>query len=205
MYKVFLASKSPRRKELLSQIGIEFEILVSDRKEIITSNEPDEVVKELSMQKAYEIERMLLESTNGEIFQSYRTQGYDGVIIIGADTVVSKDGIIMGKPDSEEDALNMLKRLQGGSHMVSTGVTMVVYRDNDKKVFNFAEDTEVYMYEASDDELKEYIATGEPMDKAGSYGIQGIGAKFISGIRGDYNNVVGLPIGRIYQTIKELQ
>ena len=171
MYKVFLASKSPRRKELLSQIGIEFEILVSDRKEIITSNEPDEVVKELSMQKAYEIERMLLESTNGEIFQSYRTQGYDGVIIIGADTVVSKDGIIMGKPDSEEDALNMLKRLQGGSHMVSTGVTMVVYRDNDKKVFNFAEDTEVYMYEASDDELKEYIATGEPMDKAGSYGI----------------------------------
>lgn len=205
MYKVFLASKSPRRKELLSQIGIEFEILVSDRKEIITSNEPDEVVKELSMQKAYEIERMLLESTNGEIFQSYRTQGYDGVIIIGADTVVSKDGIIMGKPDSEEDALNMLKRLQGGSHMVSTGVTMVVFRDNDKKVFNFAEDTEVYMYEASDDELKEYIATGEPMDKAGSYGIQGIGAKFISGIRGDYNNVVGLPIGRIYQTIKELQ
>ena len=205
MYKVFLASKSPRRKELLSQIGIEFEILVSDRKEIITSNEPDEVVKELSMQKAYEIERMLLESTNGAIFQSYGTQGYDGVIIIGADTVVSKDGIIMGKPDSEEDALNMLKRLQGGSHMVSTGVTMVVYRDNDKKVFNFAEDTEVYMYEASDDELKEYIATGEPMDKAGSYGIQGIGAKFISGIRGDYNNVVGLPIGRIYQTIKELQ
>lgn len=205
MYKVFLASKSPRRKELLSQIGIEFEILVSDRKEIITSNEPDEVVKELSMQKAYEIERMLLESTNGAIFQSYGTQGYDGVIIIGADTVVSKDGIIMGKPDSEEDALNMLKRLQGGSHMVSTGVTMVVYRDNYKKVFNFAEDTEVYMYEASDDELKEYIATGEPMDKAGSYGIQGIGAKFISGIRGDYNNVVGLPIGRIYQTIKELQ
>ena len=205
MYKIFLASKSPRRKELMEQIGLEFEVMVSEREEIISSSIPDEVVKELALQKAYEIERMLLEKSEGSLFEQYRKAGYEGVIIIGADTVVSMDNVILGKPADEEDAFRMLKLLQGNSHVVSTGVAIVTLTENGRQVTNFAENTDVYMYEISDIEIREYIATKEPMDKAGSYGIQGMGAKFISGIHGDYNNVVGLPIGNIYQTIKKLQ
>lgn len=202
MYKIYLASKSPRRKELLAQIGMEFEIMVSDREELITSNEPKEVVKELSMQKAYEIERMLLEKSGREILEAHKE--YDGVVIIGADTVVAYDGVILGKPQDDEDAFNMLKMLQGNKHAVSTGVTLIVFKEDGRHVMNFAETTDVYMYDISDEEIKKYIATGEGRDKAGSYAIQGVGAKFISGIRGDYNNVVGLPVSRIYQSIKQL-
>ena len=204
MLKYFLASKSPRRKDLMTQIGIEFEVMISERDEIITSTVPEEVVKELSLQKALEIERMLLKECDGDILGKYSKEGYEGVVIIGADTVVSKDGEIMGKPVDEEDAFNMLKKLQGDKHMVSTGVALIVIKEGKKDMISFAEDTDVNMYEISDEEIREYIATKEPMDKAGSYGIQGLGAKFISGINGDYNNVVGLPIGSIYQAIRKL-
>ena len=204
MLKYFLASKSPRRKDLMTQIGIEFEVMISERDEIITSTVPEEVVKELSLQKALEIERMLLKECDGDIFTKYSKEGYEGVVIIGADTVVSKDGEIMGKPADEEDAFNMLKKLQGDKHMVSTGVALIVIKEGKKDMISFAEDTDVNMFEISDEEIREYIATNEPMDKAGSYGIQGLGAKFISGISGDYNNVVGLPIGSIYQAIRKL-
>lgn len=204
MYKIYLASKSPRRKELLTQIGMEFEILVSDKDEIIEGHVPDEVVKELSMQKAYDIEGVLIKNSEGKLLEKHIGQGYDGVIVIGADTVVSYDDVILGKPQDEADAFNMLKKLSGKVHTVSTGVTIVAINEKERKVFNFAENTKVAMYEISDEEIKSYIATKEPMDKAGSYGIQGIGAKFIKGIEGDYNNVVGLPIGKIYQTIKSL-
>lgn len=204
MYKIYLASKSPRRRELLEQIGYEFEVMVSYRDEIIAGNVPEDIVKELSMQKAYEIERVLLEKYNGDLTAAHGDEYCDGVVIIGADTVVSMEGIILGKPKDDEDAFRMLKMLQGKSHKVSTGVTIIAVGKSGREVYNFAETTEVSMYEITDDEIKAYIATGEPMDKAGSYGIQGVGAKFISGINGDYNNVVGLPIGRIYQTIKGL-
>jgi septum formation protein len=204
MFKYFLASKSPRRKELMNQIGIEFEIMISEREEIITSTVPEEVVKELSLQKALEIERMLLKKCDGNIFDKYSKEGFDGVVIIGADTVVSKDGEIMGKPADEEDSFNMLKKLQGDKHMVSTGVALIVIKGDGKETISYAVDTDVDMYPMSDEEIKEYIATKEPADKAGSYAIQGIGAKFISGINGDYNNVVGLPIGSIYQAIRKL-
>ncbi len=204
MFKYFLASKSPRRKELMNQIGIEFEIMISEREEIITSTVPEEVVKELSLQKALEIERMLLKKCDGNIFDKYSKEGFQGVVIIGADTVVSKDGEIMGKPADEEDSFNMLKKLQGDKHMVSTGVALIVIKGDGKETISYAVDTDVDMYPMSDEEIKEYIATKEPADKAGSYAIQGIGAKFISGINGDYNNVVGLPIGSIYQAIRKL-
>ena len=204
MLKFFLASKSPRRKDLMNQIGIEFEVMISERDEIITSTIPEEVVKELSLQKALEIERMLIKQCDGDVYGKYQSEGYDGVVIIGADTVVSKDGEIMGKPADIDDAFNMLKKLQGGKHMVSTGVALIVIKDGKKEMISFAEDTDVNMYEMSDDEISEYISTDEPLDKAGSYAIQGIGAKFISGINGDYNNVVGLPIGSIYQVISKL-
>ncbi len=202
MYKIYLASKSPRRKELMNQIGYEFEVRISDREEIISGTKPEEVVKELSMQKAYEIERMLLQEADGKLLEAHR--GYDGVVIIGADTVVAYDGAILGKPADETDAFRMLKMIQGKTHVVSTGVTMVVITDKGRQVFNLAESTDVEMYDVSDEEIQEYIRTGEGVDKAGSYAIQGIGAKFIKGIHGDYNNVVGLPIGRIYQTLKSL-
>lgn len=202
MYKIFLASKSPRRRELMNQIGYEFEILVSDREEKISGNNPEEVVKELSMQKAYEIERILLNQTDSKLLEAYKE--YDGVVIIGADTVVAYEGAILGKPSDEDDAFNMLKMIQGKTHVVSTGVTMVVIAETGRKTFNFAESTNVNMYDVSDEEIREYISTGEGEDKAGSYAIQGIGAKFIKGIEGDYNNVVGLPIGKIYQTLKQL-
>ncbi len=205
MYKIYLASKSPRRRELLTQIGLEFEVMVSYRDEIIAGEVPEDIVKELSMQKAYEIERVLLEKCSGEMYETHKAEGYDGVLIIGADTVVSMNETILGKPKDENEAFNMLKMLQGNKHTVSTGVTIIVINANGREVYNFAENTDVAMYNISDEEIKEYIATKEPMDKAGSYGIQGIGAKFISGVNGDYNNVVGLPIGKIYQTIKTLQ
>ena len=204
MFKYFLASKSPRRKDLMTQIGIEFQVMISERDEIITSTIPEEVVKELSLQKALEIERMLLKDCDGDIYEKYSSEGYEGVVIIGADTVVSKDGEIMGKPADEEDAFNMLKKLQGDKHMVSTGVALIVIKNGTKEMLSFAEDTDVNMYEMTDEEINDYIATKEPMDKAGSYGIQGLGAKFISGISGDYNNVVGLPIGSIYQALRKL-
>lgn len=204
MFKFFLASKSPRRKELMNQIGYEFEIMISERDEIITSTIPEEVVKELSLQKALEIERMLIKECEGSVYNKYANEGYEGVVIIGADTVVSKDGEIMGKPEDAEDAFNMLKKLQGSKHMVSTGVALIIIREEGKETISYAMDTDVEMYPMSDEEIREYISTDEPLDKAGSYAIQGMGAKFISGINGDYNNVVGLPIGSIYQAIRKL-
>lgn len=204
MYKIYLASKSPRRRELMTQIGLEFEVMVSYRDEIIAGNVPEEIVKELSMQKAYEIERVLIKDSENKLVERYTDEGYDGVIIIGADTVVSYDNVVLGKPQDDDDAYRMLKLLSGKKHTVSTGVTIIAINKEERRVFNFAENTEVSMYTISDEEIKEYIETKEPMDKAGSYGIQGIGAKFIKRIKGDYNNVVGLPIGKIYQTLKSL-
>ncbi len=204
MYKIYLASKSPRRRELMAQIGLEYEVMVSYRDEIIAGHVPEDIVKELSMQKAYEIERVLLKDTDSQFVVKHMEEGYDGVIIIGADTVVSYEDEILGKPQDDDDAFNMLKLLSGKTHTVSTGVTMIVVTTKERNIFNFAESTKVTMYDISDDEIKEYIATKEPMDKAGSYGIQGVGAKFIKSINGDYNNVVGLPIGKIYQILKTL-
>lgn len=202
MYKIILGSKSPRRRELLSQIGLEFDIITSEMEEIVTSTEPEQVVCDLSMQKAKDILRIISEKSNGNI-ESLCGSEYEGLIIIGADTVVALNNEIMGKPRDEEDAFNMLRKLSGNKHTVSTGVALIVIKDGEEKEYNFAETTEVYMYDISDEEIRKYIESLEPMDKAGSYGIQGLGAKFISKIHGDYNNVVGLPIGRIYQTIKQ--
>lgn len=182
--EIILASASPRRKELLEQIGMEFQIIPAVGEEKITKNRPEEVVMELSQQKAKEVAA----KSSKEAF------------VIGADTVVAYQGHILGKPKDEEDACRMLQELSGHTHEVYTGVTFI---DNqDKSVHTFYEKTSVSMYEISDAELEAYIATKEPMDKAGAYGIQGIGAKFIRSIAGDYCNVVGLPVGRVWQEIK---
>ena len=201
--KIILASKSPRRKELLSRIGIEFECMVSEKEEKITSSRPDAVVEELSCQKAEEVFENI-KSKDGCIDEP--------MVIIGADTVVACDGDIMGKPKDEKDAKRMLGLLSGRSHMVWTGVTIfyVNIDENGKpQKSNVIKDTfscgtRVYMYGISDKEAEEYIKTGEPLDKAGAYGIQGIATKFIEKIEGDYNNVVGLPVSTLYQKIKNI-
>lgn len=187
--RIILASASPRRRELLTQIGIPFEILVSDVTERVSSDDPGQVVQTLSGQKAEAAEA--LAGTSEE------------TLIIGADTVVSCGGRILGKPRSEEDAGRMLRLLSGREHEVYTGVTLILRRgDGERTVRSFWECTRVEFAPMTEREIDAYVATKEPMDKAGAYGIQGFGARYIVGISGDYNNVVGLPVGRLYRELK---
>ena len=185
--KLILASASPRRKELLGKIGMEFDIIPAKGEEIITQTLPWEVVKELSFQKAKEIADMQMEEC----------------IVIGSDTIVAKGEKIMGKPKDEADAYQMLSEIAGDVHQVYTGVTLI-RTGKEPKVITFAEKTDVHLYPMSDEEIYAYIATKDPMDKAGAYGIQGDFAIHVKGIEGDYYNVVGLPIGKVYQELKQL-
>lgn len=184
MYRYILASASPRRSELLKQVGIEFQIIKSDIEEIITSIEPNQVVIELSRQKAEDVYNNLADKKN--------------VIVIGADTIVYNNSRILGKPRDKDDAFEMLSELSGKSHYVFTGVTLII----NGEIVSFAEKTRVDIYSMTETEIIEYIETKEPMDKAGAYAIQGLFAAYIKGIEGDYNNVVGLPVGRICQELK---
>jgi septum formation protein maf len=187
MKRMILASGSPRRKELLQMLEVPFEVLVSDTEEIITKNEPAEVTKELSYQKAMAVAGQVEEG-----------------IVIGADTVVSIDGKILGKPADTEEAREMIHKLQGKSHMVYTGVTVIVKSDETVSASSFAEGTKVNVAPMTEDEIEAYISTSEPYDKAGAYGIQGLFGKFIEGIEGDYFNVVGLPVHRLYEELKKI-
>lgn len=201
MSQIILASQSPRRKELLEQIGLEFEICPAKGEEIITKTIPEEVVMELSKQKAEEVAAMV--SSFGEQHKEITTPS--DILVIGADTVVAFDGKILGKPVDEADAKRMLTMLSGNTHSVFTGVTLVLIDKTGRAgELVFHEKTDVKMHEMTEAEIDRYIATGEPMDKAGSYGIQGKCAIYIEKIDGDYNNVVGLPITRIYQELKKI-
>ena len=183
MRKLILASASPRRRELLSQAGIEYQVCASDREERSSERKPEQLVMDLAGQKAADV---------------YEKLGSDKEQwILGADTVVSLDGEIFGKPSDEEDAFRMLKRLQGRTHQVFTGVCLKM----GEVTRVFCERTDVTMYELSDGQIRDYIQTGEPMDKAGAYGIQGKGAVLVRSVRGDYNNVVGLPLARVWQEL----
>ncbi len=189
---VILASGSPRRLDLLRQVGIEPEVEPSHVEEVITSTVPDQVVMELSRQKAEDIAAL----HTGE-----------DAIVIGADTVVAYDGKILGKPKDEADAVRMIRMLQGHIHQVYTGVTLVfcgktsgeqaIAVDNGSHIITFAEKTDVHVCPMTEAQIRSYVETGEPMDKAGAYGIQGRFAVWVKGISGDYNNVVGLPLGRV--------
>lgn len=201
MSQIILASQSPRRKELLEQIGLEFEICPAKGEEIITKTIPEEVVMELSKQKAEEVAAMV--SSYGENHKEITTPS--DILVIGADTVVAYDGKILGKPKDEADAKAMLTMLSGNTHSVFTGVTLVLIDKTGRAgELVFYEKTDVKMHEMSEAEIDRYIATGEPMDKAGSYAIQGKCAIYVEKIDGDYNNVVGLPITRIYQELKRI-
>ena len=187
--KVILASASPRRKEILTQAGIEYEVIASDRDEVTTKNRPEEVVKELALQKAEDV----MKKASGKY-------GNDkDILVIGADTVVAFEGSIYGKPKDRDDAVRMLKSLSGHIHQVYTGVALIT--DGGKTVF--ADCTDVSVYDVSDAEIERYVDSGEPMDKAGAYAIQGGFARYIKGIHGEYNNVVGFPIARTLYELKK--
>ena len=180
MAELVLASQSPRRRELLKLIKEDFVICPDDSPEIVDEKlSPWELVLNLSMVKCINV---------SEKFS-------DDAVVIGADTVVAIDDTILGKPDSVEDAYSMLKSLSGNKHSVYTGVSVMCRKTG--KVINFYEKTDVFFYELSDEEIKKYIETKEPMDKAGAYGIQEKGGLFVKKVDGDYNNVVGLPVARL--------
>ena len=194
MKRIVLASASPRRRELLSQIGVEFEVKPADGEERIISTEPSKVVEELSGQKAM-FTAKALEKENGHV--------PEGCIVLGADTIVSYEGRILGKPSDKEDAIQMLSMLQGNTHQVYTGVTVLKEKQGSWKFHTFFECTDVIFYPVTREEIVEYVNSGDPMDKAGSYGIQGAWGAYVKGIRGEYNKVVGLPVARlIYETKK---
>ena len=182
---LILASKSPRRKELLSIITTDFEIIPAVSEENADpSLSPDMFVQELAKQKAMEIAASHPDDT-----------------IIGSDTVVAINGEILGKPKDKDDAFRMLTLLSGTSHSVFTGVAVV----KNGETYSFTEETKVKFFPLSDKEIYDYIATGEPFDKAGAYGIQDLGALLVEGIDGDYYNVMGLPTGRLYRLMKSLE
>ena len=183
--QIVLASGSPRRKELLEMLGVEDMLIIPAKGEECPPENagPEELVKALSFQKAAEI---------AAIRDS-------GDLIIGADTIVWVNGKVFGKPHSEEEALNMLRTLSGNSHEVYTGVTVI----KDGNVISEAERSLVHFRELSDSEIKAYIKTGEPMDKAGAYGAQGKAALFVRGIEGDFFNVMGLPLCRLGEMLKK--
>lgn len=173
---LILASGSPRRKELLSLITDEFEIVVSGCDESVPEGTPvKEVPAILAEQKALAVAGLRPEDT-----------------VIGSDTVVVLNDEIFGKPKDKDHAHAMLRALSGRKHFVYTGVAVA----ENGKVRSFVEETEVEFYELSDETIDDYIATGEPMDKAGAYGIQGKGSVLIKGIVGDYFNVMGLPVAK---------
>ena len=185
---LILASGSPRRKELLEQIGIMPVISPSRIEEVVTSSVPEQVVLELSSQKAEDV----------------MSRCPVGSVVLGADTVVAIDGMILGKPKSHGEACEMIRRIQGRSHQVHTGVAILLKEETGLRQKHFTVKTDVMVFPMTEEEIREYGEPEEPMDKAGAYAIQGRFAAYIQGISGDYSNVVGLPVGRVYQELKAL-
>lgn len=187
--RIILASASPRRRELLAQMGLSFEVMPSTKEEKMIEAEASKVVESLSAQKAEDIAQQI----NGD------------ATIIGSDTIVVCDGEIMGKPHSKEEAFSMIFRLQGRKHQVYTGVTVIDRINGKEAKKTFAAQADVSVYPMTDAEIEAYIAKGESMDKAGAYGIQGAFGMFVKEIKGEYTTILGLPIAALYQTLKELQ
>lgn len=190
MLPIVLASASPRRRELLEQIGLDFEVFPTDVDETVQWEEPVRAVQELACRKA-----------RAAAQASVKNDPIRDAWIIGADTVVVHRGKVLGKPADRKAAIDMLSALQGETHSVYTGVCAVKKQGTVLKETAFTEKTKVSVYEMEMWEIEEYADTLEPMDKAGAYAIQGIFAKYIRCIEGDYCNVVGLPVARIFQQI----
>lgn len=186
MKQIILASGSPRRKELLAQMGLEYIVIPSQAQEKAAATQPSEKVMELAALKAWDVAQKISEDA----------------VVIGADTVVALDECILGKPHTQEEAFDMLRQLQGRTHSVFTGVCLVKKQGMFFQQDCFFEETRVQFYPMEEKEIWDYVHTGECMDKAGAYGIQGRGGMYIAGIEGDYYNVVGLPIAPLYRHLK---
>ena len=182
LMELVLASQSPRRRELLTLLGHPFRVQVADVDETMEDLPTEQAVGRLSYRKAAAV------------------KAEESQIVIGADTIVVLEGKVLGKPRDEEDAIRMLKSLSGKDHQVMTGVTLI----KGSKVLTHTEITDVTFRKLTDKEICQYVATKEPMDKAGAYGIQGGAAKFVEGIRGDYYNVMGLPVCRLGLMLAEM-
>ena len=182
--KLVLASESPRRQELIQLLGLRAEIHPSGIAEDVTEADPSLLVQKLAFQKAEDVAK----------------QYPKDYLVIGADTVVFFEDRILGKPKNEEDAYRMLSALSGRTHRVYTGASLHFQG----KKMGFYEKTEVQFVRLTEREIWDYIESKEPMDKAGAYGIQGRFAPFVKGIAGDYYNVMGLPLARLYQALKFL-
>ncbi|MGG3521992.1 Maf family protein [Bacillus pseudomycoides] len=183
MKKLILASGSPRRKELLELAGVPFEIVASEIEETIGAySSPADIVMSLALQKASAV-----------------VENHEDSVVLGADTIVTYESRILGKPKDEAEAKEILQLLSGKTHEVYTGVALI----SKEKTVTFYERTEVTFWELTEEEIDAYIATKEPLDKAGSYGIQGKGSIFVQHIQGDYYSVVGLPIARLVRELKQ--
>ncbi len=181
--EIVLASASPRRQELLKNAGIRFSIRPANLKEVLRSNEAPKVFAErMAREKAEAVHKSM-----------------PNACILAADTVVVVDDLVLGKPDSAADAARMLRLLAGRQHKVITGVCLIGAGFEDLR----SEITTVQFNPLTDDEIQNYISTGEPMDKAGAYGIQGLASRWISKIDGDYFNVVGLPVALVWRMLQE--
>ena len=191
--RIILASQSPRRRELLAQLGLSFEVMPAYGEERSGAQDPGARVEELAAAKAREVVGRLEKESDRER------------LIIGADTLVVKNGEILGKPRDEEDAKRMLALLSGTAHQVCTGLCLILIKGDQRIERHFHETTHVNFAEMTDKEIDDYVASGDPMDKAGAYGIQSGAARFVTGIQGDYSNVVGLPVARLYREMKQLK
>ena len=212
MEKIILASQSPRRQEILSLGGYEYEVCVSSAEEQIPPEElenltPQELVEKLARVKAEDAyRRNCSKNMEKSTTDNQAADSVEEITVIGADTVVAVDGCVLGKPKTEDEAKQMLARLSGRTHDVFTGVC-ILWTDSDTQEEihgnTFHCHTKVTFYPMTEEEIDNYVATGDCMDKAGAYGIQSGAAKYIQGIEGDYLNVVGLPLSKIYHVLRE--
>lgn len=186
-----LASQSPRRRELLGKLGIAFTVEPAAGEEVPCGKSPQEIVQGLAVSKAQEIAGNYANAEN--------------TVVIGADTVVVCDGSILGKPKDRQDMKDMIRRLQGRAHEVYTGVAICYRVDGQALCHVFSECTKVHFYPMSEEEICAYAEHSDGLDKAGGYGIQSDASVYVRGIDGDYNNVVGLPLARLYHELKNLQ
>ena len=187
MHEILLASGSPRRRELFTEAGLNFEVVSVDVDETPNEKEPEKVAQELSRRKAVAADRELAADRNK--------------VIVAADTVVIHNGKVLGKPKDEADAVRMLTELSEAVHDVITGVTILT---PGREEVTFSQRTRVRFRPLSEEEIRDYVATGEPMDKAGAYGIQGLGGRLVEGIDGDFYNVVGFPMDRFLAIMKAI-
>lgn len=215
--RIILASKSPRRREILDMLGVKFDILSADTDEVCTETMPSMRVEELAYQKAYAAKQAVMGMPDGSgcsdcakcgVASGYGSgsecdggteQDCSDILIIACDTLVFCGGVFLGKPKDRDDARRMLEAISGGKHEVWSGICIW----HKGKFVTASESTEVEFCRIDRDEIERYLDSGEPYDKAGAYAVQGGAARYIRGLRGDYFNVVGLPVNLLYSTLKE--